>query len=36
MKKTEESTQNEYTVENLEPNTKYEILVIAIDEKRKL
>ncbi len=31
--KTEESTQNEYTIENLEPNTKYEILVIAIDEK---
>ncbi len=31
--KTEESTQNEYTIENLEPDTKYEILVIAIDEK---
>ena len=31
--KTEESTQNEYTIENLEPNTKYEILVIVIDEK---
>lgn len=31
--KTEETTQNEYTIENLEPNTKYEILVIVIDEK---